>query len=113
MDTWRSSEREGWSAPGSTPDDVTDRVAVPGGRGDAGLAEGRLLQLARPGLGQLTGHDLHEAGRGELRHPGRAPVEQLHGVDGRTRGVAVIVRPIEGAMAEAAVGGQEFRYVPK
>lgn len=28
-------------------------------------------------------------------------------------GVAVIVRPIEGAMAEAAVGGQQFRYVPK
>jgi lipid-binding SYLF domain-containing protein len=28
-------------------------------------------------------------------------------------GVAVVVRPIEGAMAEAAVGGQQFRYVPK
>jgi len=28
-------------------------------------------------------------------------------------GVAVIVRPIEGVMAEAAVGGQQFRYVPK
>ena len=28
-------------------------------------------------------------------------------------GVAVIVRPIEGAMAEAAVGGQQFRYIPK
>jgi lipid-binding SYLF domain-containing protein len=28
-------------------------------------------------------------------------------------GVAVIVRPIEGAMAEAAAGGQQFRYVPK
>jgi lipid-binding SYLF domain-containing protein len=28
-------------------------------------------------------------------------------------GVAVIVRPIEGAMAEAAVAGQQFRYVPK
>lgn len=28
-------------------------------------------------------------------------------------GVAVIVRPIEGAMAEAAVAGQQFRYLPK
>jgi lipid-binding SYLF domain-containing protein len=28
-------------------------------------------------------------------------------------GVAVIVRPIEGVMAEAAVAGQQFRYVPK
>jgi lipid-binding SYLF domain-containing protein len=28
-------------------------------------------------------------------------------------GVAVIVRPIAGAMAEASVGGQQFTYVPK
>lgn len=28
-------------------------------------------------------------------------------------GVAVIVRPIVGAMAEASVGGQQFTYVPK
>lgn len=28
-------------------------------------------------------------------------------------GVAVVVRPVDGAMAEAAVGGQQFRYVPK
>lgn len=28
-------------------------------------------------------------------------------------GVAVIVRPLAGAMAEAAVGGQQFKYVPK
>lgn len=28
-------------------------------------------------------------------------------------GVAVIVTPIDGAMAEAAVAGQHFRYVPK
>ena len=28
-------------------------------------------------------------------------------------GVAVIVRPIEGAMAEAVVGGQQFKYVAK
>jgi hypothetical protein len=28
-------------------------------------------------------------------------------------GVLVIVRPLAGAMAEAAIGGQQFRYVPK
>jgi lipid-binding SYLF domain-containing protein len=28
-------------------------------------------------------------------------------------GVAVIVRPIAGAMAEASIGGQQFTYVPK
>jgi len=28
-------------------------------------------------------------------------------------GVAVIVRPIAGAMAEASVGSQQFTYVPK
>ena len=28
-------------------------------------------------------------------------------------GIAVIVRPIGGAMAEAAVGGQQVTYVPK
>jgi lipid-binding SYLF domain-containing protein len=28
-------------------------------------------------------------------------------------GVAVIVQPLTGAMAEAAIGGQQFRYVPK
>lgn len=29
------------------------------------------------------------------------------------QGVAVIVRPITGAMAEATVGGQQFKFVPK
>lgn len=28
-------------------------------------------------------------------------------------GIAVVVRPITGAMAEATVGGQQFKYVPK
>lgn len=28
-------------------------------------------------------------------------------------GIAVIVRPITGAMAEATVGGQQFKYIPK
>jgi lipid-binding SYLF domain-containing protein len=28
-------------------------------------------------------------------------------------GVAVIVRPLAGAMAEAAVGGQQFKFIPK
>lgn len=28
-------------------------------------------------------------------------------------GVAVVVRPLAGAMAEAAIGGQQFKYVPK
>ena len=28
-------------------------------------------------------------------------------------GVAVMVRPLTGAMAEAAIGGEQFRYVPK
>jgi hypothetical protein len=32
---------------------------------------------------------------------------------GSSRGVAVIVRPIGGAMAEAAVGGQQLLDVPK
>jgi lipid-binding SYLF domain-containing protein len=28
-------------------------------------------------------------------------------------GVAVIVRPLAGAMAEAAIGGQQFKFIPK
>lgn len=28
-------------------------------------------------------------------------------------GIAVVVRPITGAMAEATIGGQQFKYVPK
>jgi lipid-binding SYLF domain-containing protein len=28
-------------------------------------------------------------------------------------GVAVVVKPLAGAMAEAAIGGQQFKYVPK
>jgi len=28
-------------------------------------------------------------------------------------GVAVVVRPLAGAMAEAAVGGQQFKFIPK
>jgi lipid-binding SYLF domain-containing protein len=28
-------------------------------------------------------------------------------------GVAVVIRPITGAMAEAAVGGQQLKYLPK
>src|SRR5258707_1304171 len=71
------------SGEGSASDHVADRLAVPGGRGDTGLAQGRLLQLAGGGLGQLTGDDLHEPGYREVRHPGRAPVEQLHRIDRR------------------------------
>jgi len=40
-----SAEQRVRLAPGSTPDHVADRVAVPGGRGDASLPQGRLLQL--------------------------------------------------------------------
>ena len=28
-------------------------------------------------------------------------------------GIAVVVRPITGAMAEATIGGQQFKYIPK
>jgi hypothetical protein len=28
-------------------------------------------------------------------------------------GIVVIVRPLVGAMGEAAIGGEQFRYVPK
>ena len=28
-------------------------------------------------------------------------------------GVAVVVRPLAGALAEAAVGGQQFKFIPK
>src|SRR3990172_8122449 len=74
-----------WGPPSgvrSTGHDVADRLPIPGGRGDAGIAKVLLADLA--GRRLLQGrHELEKARHRGARHPADAPVEEFHRIRGR------------------------------